>query len=61
MLNVGVYELRVAACGEGGAVLDMLTELYFEVFDNHSWVSSAFTVSREGSVICRIPWALIEG
>jgi len=56
LLNVGTYELYVVAFAPGRAILDFMTDVFFEVVDTKSWTFRPFGSTRQGVVLCRVPW-----
>ena len=57
-LNVGAYELHVAAFAPGRGLLDLMADIFFDVYDSGSFASYPFTSARQGVVLLRMPWII---
>ena len=60
VLNAGTFEINVASYAPGHGTLDLVTNTIISVHDSGSFASRPFNRTRDGLVLCRLPWQLTQ-
>ena len=56
VLNVGEYEMHVSVFALGRGLIDLMTDIYFSVYDSGSFSSRPFNTARQGVVLQKLDW-----
>ena len=58
LLNVGIFELHVSSFVVGRGLLDLVTGIFFEIYDNGSFASYPFNSIRQGIILRQLRWSI---